>query len=84
MTNMHDPSANDIFSDKNRNVTYLLLLYSRDLLQKLSSSQLVKEFLAFYGTQRFITVSTSARHLSLSYTRSIEPMPPHPHPEDPS
>ena len=36
------------------------------LLQKLTCSQLVKKFPAFYGTRRFITAFTSARHLSLS------------------
>jgi hypothetical protein len=39
---------------------------SRVLLGKLTGSQLVKKFPAFYGTQRFITVFTRARHLSLS------------------
>ena len=31
--------------------------------------QLVKKFPAFYGTRRFITAFTSARHLSLSWAR---------------
>jgi len=39
--------------------------------------QLVKKFPAFYGTQRFITEFTTARHLSLSWTRSEQSMPPH-------
>jgi hypothetical protein len=30
-------------------------------------SQLTKKFPAFYGTRRFFTVLTSARHLSLSW-----------------
>ena len=34
--------------------------------EKLTGFQLVKKFPAFYGTQRFITAVTSARHLSLS------------------
>ena len=39
--------------------------------------QLVKKFPAFYGTQKFITVLTSARHLSLSWAISIQsPQPP--------
>ena len=42
---------------------------------ELSSSQLVK-FPAFYGTRRFITAFTSARHLSLSWARSIQSMAP--------
>jgi hypothetical protein len=66
MTNTHYLWANDIFSDKNRKITYLLILWSRDVLQRLSGSQLVKKFPAFYGTRRFITMFTSARHLSLS------------------
>jgi len=35
-------------------------------LEKLTGLQLVKKFPAFYGTQRFITTFTSARHLPLS------------------
>ena len=47
-------------------LTYLLTPWSRVLLEKLTGLQLVKKFPAFYGTRRFITVFTSARHLSLS------------------
>jgi len=46
--------------------TYLLTPWSRVLLEKLTGSQLVKKFPTFYGTRRFITAFTSARHLSLS------------------
>ena len=46
--------------------TYLLTPWSRVLLEKLTDFQLVKKFHAFYGTRRFITDVTSARHLSLS------------------
>ena len=46
--------------------TYLLTPCSRVLLQKPTGFQLVKKFPAFYGTRRFITAFTSARHLSLS------------------
>ena len=49
-----------------RKDTYLHTAWSRVLLEKLKSSQLVKKFPAFYGTPRFITAFTSARHLSLS------------------
>jgi hypothetical protein len=42
---------------------YLLTPRSTVLLEKLTGSQLVKEF---YGTQRFITFFTNACHLSLS------------------
>jgi hypothetical protein len=46
--------------------TYLLTPCSIVLLEKLIGSQLVKKFSAFYGTRRFSTAFTSARHLSLS------------------
>jgi hypothetical protein len=39
--------------------------WSRVLLEKLTGLQLVKKFPAYYGTRRFITAFTSARHLSL-------------------
>jgi len=52
-------------------LTYLHTPRSRILLEKLTGSQLVKKFLAFCGTRRFITVFTRARHLSLSWARSI-------------
>ena len=41
-------------------ITYLLSPCSLVLLEKLTSSQLVKKFPAFYGTWRFITTSTNA------------------------
>ena len=56
--------------------TYLLTPYSRVLLEKLTRSQLLKKFSAFHGTCRFITAFTSARHLSLSWARSIQSIPP--------
>jgi hypothetical protein len=56
--------------------TYLLTPWSRVLLEKLTGSQLVEKFPAFYGTRRFITAFTSARHLSLSQARSIHSVPP--------
>jgi len=37
--------------------------------------QLVKKFPAHYGTRRFITVFTSARHLSLSWANSTQSPP---------
>jgi len=49
-----------------KSITYLLTPWSRVLLEKLTGFQLVNKFPAFYGTRRFITASTSARHLSLS------------------
>ena len=45
------------------------------LLEKLTGSQLVKKHPAFYGTRRFITAFTTARHLSLSQARSVQSMP---------
>ena len=42
---------------------------------RFSASQ---EIPAFYGTWRFITAFTSARRLSLSWTNSIQSIPPHP------
>ena len=57
---------------------YLLTPRSRVLREKLTSFQLVKKFPAFYGTQRFITAFTSARHLSLSWACLIQSIPPHP------
>jgi len=47
-------------------LTYLLTPCSRVILEKLTGFQLVKKLSEFYGTQRFITAVTSARHLSLS------------------
>ena len=58
--------------------TYSLLTpWSRLLLEQLFVFQLVKQFPAFYGTQRFITTFTSAHHLSLSWTSSIQSIPLH-------
>ena len=52
--------------------TYLLTPWSRVLLEKLTGLQLVKKFPKFYGTRRFITALTSARHLSLSWASPIQ------------
>jgi len=57
---------------------YSLTPWSRVLLEKLTSFQLVKKFPAFYGTRRFVTAFTSARHLSLSWASLIQSIPPHP------
>ena len=51
-------------------LTYLLTPWSTGLPEKL-----VSKFPAFYGTRRFITAFTTARHLSLSWARSIQFMP---------
>ena len=39
---------------------------SRIVPEKLTGVMLVRKFSAFYGTRRFITAFTRARHLSLS------------------
>jgi hypothetical protein len=59
-----------------------LLTYLRSwaLLQKLPIMQPLKNFPAFYGTRRFITVFTGAVHWSLSWARSIQSIPSHPIP----
>ena len=47
-------------------LTYLLTPWSRVLLEKLTGSAAIQDIPCIFGTQRFITVLTSARHLSLS------------------
>ena len=58
--------------------TSFLTPYSRALLEKLTVSQPLKKFSAFYGARRFIITNTSARHLSLSWASSIQSVSPHP------
>ena len=58
--------------------TYLLTPWSRVVLEKLTDSQLVKKFPAFYRTRIFITAFTSARHLSIFWASSIQFIPPLP------
>jgi hypothetical protein len=60
-----------------RLVSYLLTPWSR-VLEKLIGLQLVKKFPAFYGTRKFITALTNARHVSLSWASSIQSTHPHP------
>ena len=57
---------------------YLLTPWSRVLLKKLTSLQLIKKFPAFYEIRRFIMAVTSARQLSLSWASLIQSIPPHP------
>ena len=57
-------------------IPYLLTPWSRVLLEKLTGSQLVKKFPAFYGTRRFITTLINDRQLPLSRARSIQSMTP--------
>jgi len=47
-------------------LNYSITPESTALHEKVTGLQLVKKFHAFYGTRRFITAFTSARHLSLS------------------
>ena len=47
------------------NITYLLTTCSRVLLEKLTGSTASQEIPHIFGTRRFLTVLTSARHLSL-------------------
>ena len=55
---------------------YLLTPWNRVLLEKPTGLQLDKKFPALHGTLKFITVFTSARHLSLSWANSIRSPPP--------
>jgi hypothetical protein len=57
-------------------LTYLL--HGAVLPEKLTGFQLVKKSPALYGTRRFITAFTRARHLSLSSASLIQSKPPHP------
>jgi hypothetical protein len=50
---------------------------SRVLLQKLTVTQVVKKFSAFYGTRKFTTMFTTPRHWSLSWARRIHSTPSH-------
>jgi hypothetical protein len=56
------------------------LTHSRSaaLLEKPPVVQQLKNFPAFYGTQRFITVFTRDLHWSIFLTRSIQSIPSHP------
>jgi hypothetical protein len=58
------------------NVTTFSLVYTNswswDLLEKPIVAQLLKNFPAFYGTRRFVTVFTRALHWFISSARSIQ------------
>jgi len=60
--------------------TYLLTAWSRILLEKLTGSAASQEIPPIFGTRSFITVLTSARHLSLSWANSIQSSQPPPTP----
>jgi len=57
---------------------YLLTPRSRVLLEKLTGFAAIQEIPRIFGTRRFITVLTSARHLSLSWANSIQSSQPPP------
>ena len=59
-------------------LTYLLPPWSRVLLEKLTGSAASQEIPRNFGTRRFITVLTIARHLSLSSANSIQSSQPPP------
>ena len=64
--------------------TYLLTLWCRVLLEKLTGLQLVKKFPAFYGTQRFITAFTSSANRPCSGLAQSSPHTHNPPAGDPS
>ena len=53
-----------------------LTQWSKGFPEKLTGPQIVNRFPAFYVTCRFITAFITARHLPLSWARSIQSMPP--------
>ena len=56
---------------------YLLTPWSRVLLEKLTGSAAIQDIRRIFGTRMFLTILTSARHLSLSSANSIQsPQPP--------
>ena len=57
---------------KIHSLTYLLTPWCRVLPEQLTGLRLVKKFPAFHGTRRFITATTSVRHLSLSWASPIQ------------
>ena len=58
-------------------LTYLHIPSSRVHLEKLTGSQIVMKFPADYGTRKLTTAFTNAHNLYLSWTRSIQSIPPH-------
>jgi hypothetical protein len=58
---------------------FITYLWSWALVEKLPIVQLLKDFPAFYGTRRFITVFMRALHWSLSSARLILILPTHLH-----
>jgi hypothetical protein len=66
------------FVQRNRFGNVKLTPWSWTLLEMTPVLQLHKNFPAFYGIRRFITVFTIAFYWSLSWARSIQFIPPHP------
>ena len=60
-------------------VLHLLPLWSRILLEELIGFQIDKKFPSFHVTRKFITIFTSARHVSLSQAISIQSILPKSH-----
>ena len=69
--------AYSCFASSDYLLTYLLH-GTESFLRRWLVLQLVKKFPVFYGTRKFITVLTSARHLSLSWANSIQSPQPSP------
>jgi len=67
-----------IYCYNRTNEKHLLTPWCIVLLEKLIGLQLVKKFLAFHGTPRFITALTGVRHLSLCWAHPIQSIYPHP------
>jgi len=59
-------------------LTYLLTHWSRVLLEKLTGSAASQEIPRIFGTRRFISVLTNARHLFLYWANSIQSIQPPP------
>ena len=72
---MKQPYNRSHSHDKN---IILLTPWCRVLLVKLTGLHLIKKFLAFQGTWRFITALTNIRLLSLTWASPIQSIYPHP------
>ena len=60
-----------------RHLQHILTPWSRVLLEKLTGSAASQEISRIFGIQKFLTVLTSALHLSISWANSIQsPQPP--------
>ena len=67
-----------VLMDHVHSLTYLLTPWGRVLLEKLTGFVASQEIPRIFWTRRFITVLTSARHLSLSWANSIQSSQPPP------